>query len=54
MKELLLLCTREGHFTFNEETYIQTDGVMMGSPLGSLIAIIYMSDLESKIIPTLD
>ena len=37
LSALLRLCTKEGHFTFNEETYIQVDGVMMGSPLGSLI-----------------
>ena len=42
LKELLILCTKEGHFTFNNEIYIQIDGVMMGSPLGSLIANIYI------------
>ena len=53
MRELLYLCTREGHFTFNDETYVQTDGVMMGSPLGSLIANIFMCELETSIIPKL-
>ena len=52
LRQLLLLCTKEGHFTFNNETYIQTDGVMMGSPLGSLIANIYMCELETNLIPT--
>ena len=47
MKELLYLCTKEGHFTFNDEIYMQTDGVMMGSPLGSLIANIFMCELEN-------
>ena len=32
MKELLLLCTQGVPFTFNSETYLQIDGVMMGSP----------------------
>ena len=53
LRELLYLCTKEGHFTFNDETYVQTDGVMMGSPLGSLIANIFMCELETSIIPKL-
>ena len=32
MKELLILCTKNVHFTFNMETYIQVDGVSMDSP----------------------
>ena len=53
LRKLLYLCTKEGHFTFNDETYVQTDGVMMGSPLGSLIANIFMCELETNIIPKL-
>lgn len=53
LRELLYLCTKEGHFTFNNETYVQIDGVMMGSPLGSLIANIFMCELETKVIPKL-
>ena len=53
MKKLLYLCTKEGHFTFNDEVYMQTDGVMMGSPLGSLIANIFMCELENHLVPTL-
>ena len=34
MKELLILCTRNVYFSFNNETYIQVDGVAMGSLLG--------------------
>ena len=30
MKELLILCKKNVHFTFNNETYIQVDGVAMG------------------------
>ena len=33
MKELLILFTKKLHFTFNNETYIQVEGVAMGSPL---------------------
>ena len=53
MRALLLLCTKEGHFTFNDEIYQQVDGVMMGSPLGSLIANIFMCELENTLIPKL-
>ncbi len=53
MKKLLYLCTKEGHFTFNGETYVQIDGVMMGSPLGSLIANIFMCELENNLVPTM-
>ena len=54
MKKLLLLCTQEVPFTFNEEIYMQVDGVMMGSPLGSLFANIFMCELENTLIPKLN
>ena len=53
LRQLLCLCTKEGHFTFNDATYVQIDGVMMGSPLGSLIANIFMCELETSVIPKL-
>ena len=33
VKELLLLCTKNVHFTFNGQIYIQVDGVAKGYPL---------------------
>ena len=33
MKEMLTRCTKNVHFTFNGDIYVQTDGVAMGSPL---------------------
>ena len=33
MKEMLILCTKNVHFTFESRTYVQTDGVAMASPL---------------------
>ena len=32
MKEMLILCTKNVHFTFESRTYVQTDGVVMGFP----------------------
>ena len=53
MKEMFILCTRNVHFTFNEEVYKQTDGVTMGSPLGPVFADIFMVELENNIVPVL-
>ena len=47
MKKLLTLCTKNLHFLFNNEIYIQIDGVAMGSPLGPVIAHIFMVDLKT-------
>ena len=51
MKELLLLCTKKVHFTFNGK--IQVDGVAMGSPLGLVLADTFMIELEKAILPEL-
>ena len=40
MREILLLCTKNGHFTFS--FYLQTDAVAMGSPLGPVLAGIFL------------
>ena len=48
LKELLYLCTKHVHFKFNNEIYIQCDGVAMGSPLGPLLANIFMISLEDS------
>ena len=53
MRELLLLCTKEVPFSFNNQLYMQVDGVMMGSPLGPLFANIFMCELENTLIPKL-
>ena len=36
-------------FQFNIALYDQTDGVAMGSPLGPLVANVFMSSLEEKL-----
>ena len=48
-----MLCTEEVQFTFEGDIYIQADGVSMGSPLASLLANVFMCELENKIIPKL-
>ena len=48
---MLILCTKKVHFTFNGKTYIQTDGVAMGSPLGPVLADIFMIELEKSLLP---
>ena len=56
MKELLLLCTKHVHFTFNGDIYIQLDGVTMGSPLEPLLANlanVFMRSVEESKLPTL-
>ena len=53
MKEMLIFCTRNVHFTFNEEVYQQTDGVAMRSPLAPVLEDIFMVELENNIIPGL-
>lgn len=53
MKELLLLCTKNVHFSFDNEIYQQCDGVAMGSPLGPVIAGIFMVELERTLLPRL-
>ena len=53
MKELLILCTKNVHLTFNNETYIQVGGVAMASLLGPVLADIFMVKLQTSVIPNL-
>ena len=53
MKTILILCTRNVHFTLNNEIYIQNDGVAMGSPRGPILAGILMVELENTLVPKL-
>ena len=50
MKKLILLCTKNVHFTFNGETFTQVDGVAMGSPLAPILAGTFMVELEKNLI----
>ena len=50
---MLLLCTKKVHFMFNDKTYIKTDDVAMGSPLGPVLVDIFMIELEMSLVPEL-
>ena len=52
MKELLYLCTKNVHFSFSSEIYMQNDGVAMGFPLGPVLANIFIAELEKTIMPS--
>ena len=53
MKELLYLCTKNVHFSFNNEIYMHNDGEVMDSPLEPVLAKIFMVELERTAIPSL-
>ena len=54
MKKLLTLCTKNVHFSVNNDIYTQIDGVAMGSPLGPVVANIFMVELETTLVPKLE
>ena len=51
MKEMLTLCTKNIHLTYNRKTFVQTDGVVMGSPLRPVLVDIFMAELEKTLLP---
>ena len=51
MKNLLSLCTKNVHFTSGNNIYQQKDGVAKGSPLGPVLAGIFVVHLERRLIP---
>ena len=50
MKKLLFLCTSNSCFVYNDEYYMQVDGVTMGSPLGPIFVNIFLASQEQRII----
>lgn len=50
LRKLLKICTTETPFQFNGTSYVQVDGVSMGSPLGPTFADFYMSALENYVL----
>ena len=49
LKKLLLKCTRDVEFSFNDRMYRQGDGVAIGSPLGPILANIFLGYCKSLI-----
>ncbi|CAF1481526.1 unnamed protein product, partial [Rotaria sordida] len=49
MKQMLEIAVINIPFRFLQKTYIQSDGVAMGSPLGPILADIFISHLEKKL-----
>ena len=54
MKKFLTICPKNVHFSFNFNVSIQIDEVAMAPPLGPVIANIFMVELESVLVPTLN
>ncbi|CAF1678176.1 unnamed protein product, partial [Adineta ricciae] len=52
-EHLLHLATSKTHFTFDKKMYVQHNGVAMGAPLAPIIADIFMSHLEDKLMDRL-
>ena len=53
MRDLLLVCIKNVHFSYNRHIYTQADSVAIGSPLGPILAGIFMVELERTVFPTL-
>ena len=54
MKKLLTLCTKNIHFTLNNEIYVQNHGIVMGSPLGPILANVYIyGGIRKTLVPRL-
>ena len=54
MKKLLTLCTKNVHFTLNNEIYVRNDGFALGSPLEPILTKVLMVKLENILVPRLD
>ena len=50
LRRLLLLAASDVEFNFDGTTYIQIDGVAMGSPLGPMLANIFVGYYELKVL----
>ena len=48
LKDLLQFATKKSHFIFDAQCYDQIDGVAMGSPLGPVLANIFMCHFEEQ------
>ena len=53
MKELFILSTKNVHFTFYYAVKVQNDGVIIVSPLGPVLSDIFITELETSLLPEL-
>ena len=53
MEKRLYICTKHVHFSYSGRIYIQVDRVAMISPLGPVLANIFMTELKIEMIPSL-
>ena len=53
MRNLILLCTKYVHFSYNSDIYIQTDGMVMDSTLRPEHAVMLKVQLQRTILPVL-
>ena len=53
MRELILVCVKGIHFTFDCKTYVPTNGLAMGSPICPVLSGIFMAELENNLIHTI-
>ena len=44
---------KKAHFILNNEIYVQNDGVAMDSPIGPILANVFMVELENTLILSL-
>ena len=54
MKKFLTICPKNAHFNFNFNVSIQIGEAAMAPPLGPAIANIFMVELQSVLVPTLN
>ena len=52
LKKMILYASKESHFLLDGKIYDQIDGVSMGSPLGPILANIFMCYLETTAMST--
>ena len=53
MKKLLTLCNKNIYFTLNNEIYVHNYRVAMASPLGPILVIVFMMELENTLVTRL-
>ena len=52
LPELMRLILEENSFKFNERHFVQTHGVAMGTKMAVVFSVIYMADLEKRLLQT--